>query len=120
MNNKRRVKLKKIIDKIEGLAFPIGADDVDNVQNLVNELYDDVEYYFSEESDCYDNLPESLQESERGEAMQDAMDELDDAMNELGTLVDELAAAEDGSADWDACRKAANSAVDAILCRAFA
>ena len=114
MNNKRRAKLKKIIDKIKGLVFPIDTDDVNDVQNLASELYDDVEDLYSEESDSYDNLPESLQDSERGEAMQDAMDELDNAMSELATLVDELAAAEDGNADWDACRKAANSAVDAI------
>lgn len=67
MNKARRKKLGEIIDQLENLR-----EDLDAVA--------------SEERDAYDNLPESLQESDRGCAMEEAADELDDICGELDEL----------------------------------
>lgn len=55
MNKSRRNELSRIADELENLR-----EDLDSVA--------------SEERDAYDNLPESLQESERGCAMEEAAD----------------------------------------------
>lgn len=67
MNKARRKKLGEIIDKLEYLR-----EDLDAVA--------------SEEREAYDNLPESLQESDRGCAMEEAADELEDICSELDEL----------------------------------
>lgn len=66
MNKARRISITKIADSLQALK-----SDVESIQ--------------SEEQDAYDNLPESLQDSERGDRMQEAIDNLDDAL----TLIDE-------------------------------
>lgn len=70
MNKARRLSIMKTINSLQILK-----SDVENIQ--------------SEEQDAYDNLPESLQDSERGDRMQEAIDNLDDAM----TLIDEAVTA---------------------------
>lgn len=49
-------------------------------------LREELDAVASEERDAYDNLPESLQESERGCAMEEASDELDEICSELDEL----------------------------------
>ena len=46
--------------------------------------------YKDEEEECYYNLPDAIQESERGEAMQDAISQLDDAYNSLDDVISYL------------------------------
>ena len=41
-----------------------------------------------EEQDCYDNLPEGLVDSERGEAMSENCDDLDSAVDTLEEVID--------------------------------
>ena len=67
MNKARRKKLGEIIDQLENLR-----EDLDAVA--------------SEEREAYDNLPESLQEGDKGCAMEEAADELDDICGELDDL----------------------------------
>ena len=43
-----------------------------------------------EESEAFDNLPEGIQESERGQKMEDIIDAIDDAMEELDELVESI------------------------------
>lgn len=71
MNKARRKKLGEIIDQLEYLR-----EDLDAVA--------------SEEREAYDNLPESLQESDRGCAMEEAADELDDICSEMVELKDRI------------------------------
>lgn len=66
MNKARRISITKIADNLQALK-----SDVESIQ--------------SEEQDAYDNLPESIQDGERGDRMQEAIDNLDDAL----TLIDE-------------------------------
>ena len=67
MNKSRRKELSRIADELENLRDALDA-------------------VASEEREAYDNLPESLQESDRGCAMEEAADELDDICSELDEL----------------------------------
>lgn len=67
MNKLRRKELTRIAAELE-------------------KLFDDLCAVVSEEEEAYENLPESLQESERGEAMSEAAGELDSIAAELDEL----------------------------------
>lgn len=60
MNKKGKKQIEEIITGLEGYKSQI-----ENLQN--------------EEEEKFDNMPEGLQESERGEVMQDAIDNLSSA-----------------------------------------
>lgn len=57
MNNKRRVELQRVIDSLENVIV--------------------------DEQDAYDNMPEGIQESERGEVMETGLDSLNEAKDLL-------------------------------------
>ena len=71
MNKERRQRIGKIIEKLEDIAAELVV------------LAD-------EERDAFDNLPESLQYGERGEAMEAAADELEDVSGEVSDLASRL------------------------------
>lgn len=64
MNKNRRDKLVKLSDQIS------------DIMEKLKELRD-------EELEAFENLPESLNSSERGEAMQTAIGAMDDALSSL-------------------------------------
>lgn len=68
MNKNRRKQLEKIVEALEALR-------------------DDLEMLKDEEQDCFDNLPESLQESEKGEIMQEYADDLEAAYDDLDNVI---------------------------------
>lgn len=76
MNKQRRKALDTLYQKIEALS-----------QEL-NEVLD-------AEQEAYDNLPESLQESERGEAMYEAIDNIESALSSLEEAQDYILEAVD-------------------------
>ena len=69
MNNERRKTLSNIIENLEVIS------------SVLEEVYES-------ETEAFDNLPESIQESERGQVMEENAYELDDVRD----LVDEVAA----------------------------
>ena len=58
-----------------------------DLRDKIDELKGQFEELRDEEEECYDNLPESLQDSERGERMQECIDYIDDLLNELDSAV---------------------------------
>lgn len=60
MNNDRRDRIRKLISQLEGIN---------------SELQD----ILSEEQDAFDNMPEGLQQGERGEKAQEAISSLESA-----------------------------------------
>ena len=64
MNNLRRREIQNIKDKLFEL------------QQLLEALKD-------QEQESFDNMPENLQEAEKGQYMESAIDNLDDAINSL-------------------------------------
>lgn len=69
MNKERRNALYKIV-------------------NALDEKSKELEKIRDEEQDCYDNLPEGLVDSERGEAMGENCDDLDSAVEALEEVID--------------------------------
>ena len=71
MNDEKRHRLKDAITMIER-----GASVVESVRD--------------DETDSYDNMPDSLQESDRGVAMEDAIGELEDAVCSAKEAIDSI------------------------------
>lgn len=63
---------------------------IDKLMERLEDLRSDLELIFEEESEAFDNLPESLQESERGEAMQESIDALEEAISNLEEAIENL------------------------------
>ena len=60
------------------------------IANSLVELKSQLEIVRDDEQDAYDNLPESIQESERGDTMQEAVDNMEYAIDSLEEAVDYL------------------------------
>lgn len=71
MNKERRKRIEALQEQIAGIALEL--------ENLTNE-----------EQEAYDNLPESIQETERGERMQSAADALEEAYSNMESVHDNL------------------------------
>lgn len=74
MNNARRKDLRKLIARLEKLDFEL------------REISSALENLITEEEEAYDNLPEGIQASERGEQMQEIIDQLYDAQSNLDDI----------------------------------
>jgi hypothetical protein len=68
MNKERRAAIAKIIEAVKEL---------DGLRSDISAMIDDV---MGEEQNAFDALPESFQEGERGQAMQEALDGLQQAL----------------------------------------
>lgn len=71
MNKNRRKQLEQIVD-----ALTDSREALDEVH--------------TEEQDAYDNMPEGLQESERGQAILETAGDLENAVNDLDSIIDTL------------------------------
>lgn len=71
MNNTRRKQIQVIIDKLVALQ-----EDLERIQD--------------EEQEAFDNIPESLWETERYEMNEEAIENLDTAKDSLDTLLEYL------------------------------
>lgn len=71
MNKQRRNRLQKVIDKLE-------------------ELKQEVSSICEEEQEAYDNMPESLQDGERGSQMYENISNLEDRESDFEELIEYL------------------------------
>ena len=62
--------------------------------NMIQNAHDVLEEVRDEEQDAFDNLPEGLQYSERGEMMEEAVDNLDEAIDYLVDVLSSLESVE--------------------------
>lgn len=86
MNAKRRKRVKEVIDTIEKLLASLNGIKIDHIVDELKDLCD-------EETEAYDNMPESLQWSDRGMQIDQNMTNLDDAhdlMEEVPDLIKEI------------------------------
>ena len=116
MNNNRRRQIRKEImtlqtikqlvdgydEKYNGKILSeeeveIIKDDLENASSLLTDVSSTIDDLEMEERDCFDNLPESLQMAEKGEAMEMAADNLetardyiDDAESNADDVISEL------------------------------
>ena len=75
MNTKRRNTIDSVINELIEKFEEIKAEAIDQLSEIRDE-----------EQEAYDNLPESLQESERGENMQNCIDALEYFMSDLENM----------------------------------
>jgi len=73
MNKIRRIKIKEQIEAME------------IIKSSIEDILD-------EEQDAFDNMPESLQYSERGETSQDSIDAMENVLSSLEDILEELEA----------------------------
>lgn len=71
MNNARRKQLQRIQDELR-------------------DIYERLDILCDEEWEAYDNMPESLQDTERGEKSQNAIDTLESVRDQVLEAADEL------------------------------
>lgn len=71
MNKNRRKEIKTVIDELDKLGARI------------EELRDEEQGYF-------DNMPEGIQWSEKGDAVQETIDDMDEAIDSIQNCVDAL------------------------------
>ena len=74
MNAQRRKELKAIIEKLEQL---------DALRQEVQEMLEAVR---DEETEALENMPEGLQESDRGQQMQEYIDNMDGTVDDLDMM----------------------------------
>lgn len=79
MNNQRRKELTNIISAMENVSTPIDIEELEGIKS-------DIEMVLMDEEMAFDNMPEGLQCSMRGEASQEAQDN----MNEAIDLIDDF------------------------------
>lgn len=75
MNNERRKRLDEIKERICSIMNELTGDIEDQLQSICDE-----------EQAYYDNMPESIQNGERGERAQQVIDSLDEAISDLESL----------------------------------
>ena len=71
MNNKRRKTIALVINSLENLSA-------------------DLEDVAQEESDAYENMPESIQQSDRGSIIEDNIYNLEDCISQINAVIDTL------------------------------
>lgn len=76
MNKERRAKLSKLQERMQELI------------EQANQLREDIDAVRDEEQEYFDNMPESLQNGEKGEKAQAAIDAMDEAVGYLDELTD--------------------------------
>lgn len=81
MNDNRRKQLKTLIKQLEELYEKLECikNDSEEISVALGEIRD-------EEEESYDNLPESLQESAKGERIQENIESLESAVDEVDNI----------------------------------
>lgn len=63
---------------------------IQQIMDTLTDIKENIDLIREEEQESYDNLPESLQESERGEAVSSAIYNLEDAMEDIDLAIETL------------------------------
>jgi len=79
MNNQRRKELNNIVTAMENVSTPVDIEELEGIKS-------DIEMVLMDEEMAFESMPENLQYSMRGEASQEAQDN----MNEAIDLIDEF------------------------------
>lgn len=63
---------------------------IGDIYDKLIDIQSDLEYIRDEEQEAFDNLPESIQYSERGEKMEEYISSLEEALDNVGYAVESL------------------------------
>jgi uncharacterized coiled-coil DUF342 family protein len=86
MNKERRAALDKLQDRIAALKEHV--DHITFIHDELDEIRTELQEINDAESEAYNNMPESLQNSERGEASQNSINDMESVDSDLDTLID--------------------------------
>ena len=85
MNNERRSRIKGV------------SDQLDAIREKIQEVYSEIESIRDEEQEYFDNMPESIQQGEKGSHTEEVIQHLDYALDacefDVETIVTELESA---------------------------
>ena len=65
-------------------------EELEKALSLLGQARDIIESVKDDETDAYENLPESFQESERGEQMSEYIDSMDESLSYIDDVADML------------------------------
>ena len=71
--------------------------EIDQAAAMLEEALSLINMIAGDEQESFNNMPESLQESDRGNASEQAIGELEDAASTVQDTIDQLMNAKDGS-----------------------
>lgn len=78
MNNQRRKELNRIVTEISSATI----DDLESIRS-------DIEMVLMDEEMAFENMPEGIQMSYRGEMSEEAQSNMDDAISQIDEFIDE-------------------------------
>ena len=77
MNAERRKRIRAVLTSL------------DNIVDLINDAYTEIDEVSADEQAAYDNLPDSIQQSERGERMEEVASSLADIADLINALAED-------------------------------
>ena len=80
MNNQRRKQLNNIAARIGRFTVPVDIDELESIKSEIEDVLWD-------EQMAFDNMPESLQDSMRGEMSQDAQSNMEYAISRIEDFI---------------------------------
>jgi hypothetical protein len=91
MNNKRRNAIEKNKNEIINVVYGAYSEDSNKICTMLEDYKSKIEDILIEEQDAFDNMPEGLQYSMRGEDSQEAIEQLEEAVDIMDRLIDYFA-----------------------------
>lgn len=80
MNKQRRKELANIVTAMENVSTPVDIEELEGIKS-------DIEMVLMDEEMAFDNMPEGLQYSMRGEASQEAQDNMNEAIDAIDEFI---------------------------------
>lgn len=80
MNNQRRRELNRIVTAMENVSMPVDIDKLEGIKS-------DIESVLWDEEFAFESMPENLQYSMRGEASQEAQDNMNEAIDVIDEFI---------------------------------
>ena len=91
MNNTRRAKIRKVVRELKSIRESYRLDIIrdEKFEEALEKCSMDIEEILYEEQFAYDNIPESLQYSERACQMEENIDALDNCLESIDEIIEE-------------------------------
>jgi len=90
MNKERRKSLDDAIEELNKAKFILEKIDYSEVTDLLASAKAAIDEVKDAEQDAFDNLSEGLQAGERGQRMEEIINELDDASGDIDELISSI------------------------------
>lgn len=80
MNKQRRKELANIVIAMESVCMPLDIEELEGIKS-------DIEFVLMDEEFAFESMPEGLQYSMRGEASQEAQDNMNEAIDAIDEFI---------------------------------